>query len=154
MDNHFIAEGAVVIGDVTLGENTGIWYNATIRGDSESIQIGRNTNIQDNCVLHTGVGYPVTIGDNVSIGHGAIIHGCTIGDNTVIGMGAIIMNGAKIGKNCIIGAGSLVTEHTEIPENTVAFGNPVKNLRPITEDEIKHNLFNADLYVRQAAAMQ
>ena len=103
-DTAFIAPGAVVLGDVTIGENSGIWYNAVVRGDRDSIVIGRESNIQDNAVVHLGSGYPVEIGDHVTIGHGAIIHGCKIGDNTMIGMGAILMNGCKIGKNCIIGA--------------------------------------------------
>ena len=102
-DTAFIAPGAVVLGDVTIGENSGIWYNAVVRGDRDSIVIGRESNIQDNAVVHLGSGYPVEIGDHVTIGHGAIIHGCKIGDNTMIGMGAILMNGCKIGKNCIIG---------------------------------------------------
>ena len=98
-DTAFIAPGAVVLGDVTIGENSGIWYNAVVRGDRDSIVIGRESNIQDNAVVHLGSGYPVEIGDHVTIGHGAIIHGCKIGDNTMVGMGAILMNGCKIGKN-------------------------------------------------------
>ena len=115
-DTAFIAPGAVVLGDVTIGENSGIWYNAVVRGDRDSIVIGRESNIQDNAVVHLGSGYPVEIGDHVTIGHGAIVHGCKIGDNTMIGMGAILMNGCKIGKNCIIGAGALVTQNVEIPD--------------------------------------
>lgn len=149
-DRIFIAPGAVVIGDVTIGENVGIWYNATIRGDSSSIHIGKNSNIQDNCVLHTDRYHSVKIGENVTVGHGAIIHGCTIGDNSMIGMGSIIMNGASIGRNCIIGAGSLVTENTDIPDNSVAFGNPAKIRRPITKEELDHNLKNAELYAEEA----
>lgn len=147
----FIAPGAVVRGDVSIGENVGIWYNSTVRGDREPITIGCNSNIQDNCVLHTGTGYPISIGKNVSVGHGAIIHGCTIGDNTTIGMGAIVMNGAVIGQNCIIGAGSLVTEHTVISDNTVAFGSPAKIIRSTTDNEIAGNIKNAALYVEEAA---
>ena len=121
-DTAFIAPGAVVLGDVTIGENSGIWYNAVVRGDRDSIVIGRESNIQDNAVVHLGSGYPVEIGDHVTIGHGAIIHGCKIGDNTMIGMGAILMNGCKIGKNCIIGAGALVTQNVEIPDNSLVIG--------------------------------
>ena len=113
-DTVFIAPGAVVLGDVTIGKNSGIWYNAVVRGDRDSIVIGKESNIQDNAVVHLGSGYPVEIGDHVTIGHGAIVHGCKIGDNTMIGMGAILMNGCKIGKNCIIGAGALVTQNVEI----------------------------------------
>lgn len=149
-DKIFIAPGAVVLGDVTIEENVGIWYNATIRGDSSKIYIGKNSNIQDNCVLHTDKQHSVKIGENVTVGHGAIVHGCTIGDNSMIGMGSIIMNGASIGKNCIIGAGSLVTENTDIPDNSVAFGNPAKIRRSITKEELAHNLKNAELYVSEA----
>ena len=125
-DTAFIAPGAVVLGDVTIGENSGIWYNAVVRGDGDSIVIGKESNIQDNAVVHLGSGYPVEIGDHVTIGHGAIVHGCKIGDNTMIGMGAILMNGCKIGKNCIIGAGALVTQNVEIPDNSLVVGNPGK----------------------------
>jgi carbonic anhydrase/acetyltransferase-like protein (isoleucine patch superfamily) len=146
-DKIFIAQGAAVIGDVTINENVGIWYNATVRADSGSIFIGKNTNIQDNCVIHTAHGYSVHIGEGVTVGHSAIVHGCTVGDNTLIGMGSIIMNGAKIGSNCIIGAGSLVTEHTEIPDNSVVFGSPAKIKRAITPEEIVSNKKNAEVYV-------
>ena len=140
-DTAFIAPGAVVLGDVTIGEN---------RGDRDSIVIGRESNIQDNAVVHLGSGYPVKIGDHVTIGHGAIIHGCKIGDNTMIGMGAILMNGCKIGKNCIIGAGALVTQNVEIPDNSLVIGNPGKVKRAVTEEEIRWNLENARIYVEEA----
>ena len=142
-DTVFIAPGAVVLGDVTIGKNSGIWYNAVGRGDRDSIVIGKESNIQDNAVVHLGSGYPVEIGDHVTIGHGAIVHGCKIGDNTMIGMGAILMNGCKIGKNCIIGAGALVTQNVEIPDNSLVVGN--------TEEEIRWNLENARIYVEEAA---
>ena len=146
----FIAPGAVVLGNVTIGENSGIWYNAVVRGDRDSIVIGKESNIQDNAVVHLGSGYPVEIGNHVTIGHGAIIHGCKIGDNTMIGMGAILMNGCKIGKNCIIGAGALVTQNVEIPDNSLVIGNPGKVKRAVTEEEIRWNLENAQLYVEEA----
>ena len=149
-DTAFIAPGAVVLGDVTIGENSGIWYNAVVRGDRDSIVIGKESNIQDNAVVHLGSGYPVEIGDHVTIGHGAIVHGCKIGDNTMIGMGAILMNGCKIGKNCIIGAGALVTQNVEIPDNSLVVGNPGKVKRAVTEEEIRWNLENAQLYVEEA----
>ena len=128
MDNKkiFLAPGAHIVGNVSLGENVGIWYNAVVRADMESITIGNNTNIQDNCTLHTGNGFPIVVGEGVTIGHNAIVHGCHIGDNTVIGMGSILLNGAKVGRNCIIGAGALVTGKMEIPDNSMAFGNPAK----------------------------
>ena len=147
----FIAPGAVVLGDVTLEENVGIWYHTTVRGDSGSISIGRNTNIQDNCVVHTAAGYSVTIGENVTVGHSAIVHGCTVGDNALIGMGAILLNGCVIGRNCIVGAGALVTEHTVVPDNSLVLGSPARVMRTVTEEEIAKNLRNAELYVEEAA---
>ena len=131
-DTAFIAPGAVVLGDVTIGENSGIWYNAVVRGDRDSIVIGKESNIQDNAVVHLGSGYPVEIGDHVTIGHGAIVHGC------------------KIGKNCIIGAGALVTQNVEIPDNSLVIGNPGKVKRAVTEEEIRWNLKNAHIYVEEA----
>lgn len=143
----FIAPGAYVGGDVTLGNEIGIWYNAVIRGDSGSIEIGSHSNVQDNCTVHTDPGHKVTIGKGVSIGHNAVVHGCTIGDNTVIGMGSIILNGAVVGKNCIIGAGALVTGKTVIPDNSMAFGNPAKVVRQLTDAEVEANRHNAEHYV-------
>jgi carbonic anhydrase/acetyltransferase-like protein (isoleucine patch superfamily) len=149
-DTAFIAPGAVVLGDVTVGEDVGIWYNATVRGDRGSIVIGKGSNVQDNAVVHMDDNFPVTIGENVTIGHGAIVHGCTIGDNCLVGMGAIIMNGAHIGANCIVGAGALVTQGTEVPDNSLILGNPAKIKRPVTEEEIAASIRNARLYVEEA----
>ncbi len=146
----FIAPSAIVLGDVNIGKDVGIWYHATIRGDREPISIGKGSNIQDNSVVHVDAGYPVVIGENVTVGHGAILHGCNVGDNSLIGMGAIIMNGAKIGKNCIVGAGALVTQGTEVPDNSLILGNPAKVRRAVTEEEIASNLRNAALYVEEA----
>ena len=146
----FVAEGAKIIGNVTLQEGVGVWYNAVIRGDDHPIVIGKNTNIQDGAILHVGMGHSCIIGEGVSIGHGAIVHGCTIGDNTVIGMGAIVMNGAKVGSDCIVGAGAIVTEEMEIPDHTVAVGAPAKKMRPIKEEESEHNRWNATHYVKLA----
>ena len=146
----FIAPGAVVLGDVHLGEDVGIWYHATVRGDRSSITVGKGSNIQDNCVVHVEAEHPVVIGENVTIGHSAIVHGCTIGNNTLVGMGAILMNGCRIGKNCIIGAGAIVTEGKEIPDNSLVIGCPGKVLRQVTEEEIQKSLENARLYVEEA----
>ena len=143
----FIAPGAHVVGDVHLGENVGIWYNAVVRGDTNSITIGDNTNVQDNTTVHTDSDFPVHIGKCVTIGHNAIVHGCTIGDNTVIGMGSILLSGAVIGENCIIGAGSLITGKMRIPDNSIAFGNPAKVIRAVTTEEIRANQENATHYV-------
>lgn len=143
----FLAKGAHVTGQVSLGDQVGIWYNAVVRGDCDSIQIGNGSNVQDNVTIHTDIDYPVKIGEYVSIGHNAVVHGCTIGDNTVIGMGAILLNGAVIGKNCMIGAGALVTQGMHIPNNTIAFGNPAKCIRKMTPEEIAHNTRNAKHYI-------
>ena len=150
MQNVFIAPGAVVLGDVHLEENVNIWYNATVRGDREPIRIGKGSNIQDNCVVHVDEGFPVTIGEYVTVGHGAILHGCTVGDNSLIGMGAILMNGCRIGKNCIVAAGTLVTQGTEIPDGSLVMGNPGKLKRAVTEVEIENSIKNAQLYVEEA----
>ena len=124
--NAWVAPGACVVGNVTLGDESSVWYNAVIRGDMAPIVVGCGSNVQDGTVVHADAGFPCEIGNGTSIGHNAIIHGCTIGHNTVIGMGAIVMNGAKIGSDCIIGAGSLVTQGTFIPDGMLAFGSPAK----------------------------
>ena len=153
-NNNFIAPGAFVIGDVTLGENVGIWYNAVVRGDTNSIYIGNNTNVQDNATLHTDKDFKLHIGDGVTIGHNAVVHGCTVGDNTVIGMGSIILSGAVIGKNCIIGAGSLVTGKMNIPDGSLVMGSPAKIARPLTKREIETNRENAVHYVELMSEYQ
>lgn len=131
----FIADGAKVVGDVEIGNNSSIWYNAVVRADNHNIIIGKGTNIQDNAVLHVDKDDILKIGSNVTIGHSAIVHGCTIEDNCIIGMGSIIMNGSVIGKNCIIGAGALITERTVIPEGSIVIGSPGRVLRSVTSDE-------------------
>ena len=146
----YIAEGTVVKGNVKLGKDVSVWYHATIRGDSNSITIGDGTNIQDNAVIHVESTHPVVIGNDVTIGHSAVVHGCTIGHNSLIGMGAIILNGAVIGKDCIIGAGALVTQNTNIPDGSLAFGNPAKVIRQVTEEEKAANRANALKYVHEA----
>ena len=146
----FVAEGARIVGNVTIGKNCGVWFNAVIRGDDEPIVIGNNTNVQDNATLHTGVGYSLKVGNNVSIGHNAIVHGCTVGNDTLIGMGAIVMNGAKIGNNCVVGAGAVVTEGKDIPDGSLCMGIPAKVIREVTESDIAHTLKNANHYVSLA----
>lgn len=143
----FIAPGAFVTGNVCLGKNVGIWYNTVVRGDTNAIVIGDNTNVQDNSTIHTDADFQVHIGNGVTIGHNAIVHGCTVGDNTVIGMGSIVLSGAVIGKNCILGAGSLVTGKMRVPDNSLAFGNPAKIIRTVTDEEIASNRENAAHYV-------
>ncbi len=144
----FVAPGAAIAGDVTIGEQCSVWYNATIRADDEPIVIGQRTNVQDNAVLHVDFDYPLVIGDGVTIGHGAIVHGCTVGDNTLIGMGAIILNGAKIGNNCIIGAGALVTQNKEIPDGSLVMGTPGKIVRELDEKAIESIRVNGEAYLQ------
>ncbi len=125
----FVADNAVVIGDVTLGKGCSIWYNAVVRGDQNTIEIGEGTNIQDCAVIHVDYDNATKIGEDVSVGHGAVVHGCTIGDNVIIGMNSTILSGAKVGKGCIIGANALVTSQTDIPDNSLAVGIPAKVIK-------------------------
>lgn len=146
----FIADKAVVLGAVRVEEDSSIWFNCTVRGDRDAVRIGRRSNVQDNAVVHVDEGYPVHIGNDVTIGHGAILHGCTVEDNTLIGMGSIILNGAIIGKNCVLGAGALVTQNMIIPDNSLVIGCPGKIIRKVTEEEVQANLHNASEYVKEA----
>jgi len=146
----FLAPGAVVMGDVTVAEECSVFFGAVIRAEHDSITIGRGTNIQDNCVLHVDTGFPMTLGQGVTVGHGAILHGCTVGDNTLIGMGAIVLNGAVIGRNCLIGAGALVTQNTVIPDGSLAFGSPARVHRELTEEELAANARSSAGYVAEA----
>lgn len=133
----WVAPNAQVIGAVTVESGVGVWFGAVLRGDNEPIIIGEGSNIQENTVAHTDMGYPVTIGKNCTIGHSAIIHGCTIGDNSLIGMGATVLTGAVIGKNCLIGAGALVTEGKVIPDGSLVVGMPAKVIRSLDVDAIE-----------------
>ena len=141
-----LAEGARVSGDVTLGREVNIWYNAVLRGDDGAIVVGEGTNIQDCAVLHE----ETTVGRGCTIGHGAIVHGCTVGDNTLVGMGAIILNGARVGSNCIVGAGALVTGKMDAPDGMMILGSPAKAVRPLTEAEIESNRASAQGYLEAA----
>lgn len=140
----FVADNATVRGHVTAGKGSSIYFGAVIRSESDTTAIGEDTNIQDNCVLHTDKGFPITIG------HAAILHGCTIGDNTLIGMGAILLNGARVGRDCIVGAGALVPQGMEIPDGSLAFGSPAKVRRAMTAEEIESNRAAAAFYCREA----
>ena len=146
----FVAENATVRGRVTAGAGSSIYFGAVIRSEAEETVIGPDTNIQDNCVLHTDAGFPIHIGRGCTIGHGAILHGCTLGDNTLVGMGAIVLNGARIGRDCIIGAGALVPQGMDIPDGSLAFGSPAKVRRALTEEEIAANRAAAEFYCREA----
>lgn len=130
----WIAPNAQVMGRVRMETASSVWFGAVLRGDNEYITLGAGSNIQENCVCHTDMGFPLTIGAGCTIGHGAILHGCTIGDNSLIGMGATVLNGAKIGANCIIGAGALVTEGKEIPDNSLVVGMPAKVIKELGAD--------------------
>lgn len=146
----FIADGAHVLGKVEIGKNSSVWFNAVIRAELADVKIGESSNVQDNAVIHTSKNFGVTIGNNVTIGHGAIVHGCTVKDNVVIGMGAIVLNGAVIEENCIIGAGALVTQGKVIPAGSLVFGNPAKVVRILTDAEIQSVADNAALYIEEA----
>lgn len=148
-ESAFLAPDAVILGDVHIGEDCSIWFHAVIRAESEEIRIGEGGNIQDNAVVHVDQGHPVTIGNYVTVGHGAIIHGCCIGDNTLIGMGAILLNGASIGKNCIIGAGALVTQNTIVPDNSMVIGSPACVKRQVLDQEVENNKRNAETYIKE-----
>lgn len=145
-DSVIICPGAQVLGDVDLGEDVSVWHGAVIRGDIAPISIGKNSNVQDNCVIHCSDDLPVTIKDNVSIGHGAVIHGCTLEDNVLIGMNATVLNGAHINKNCIVGAGAVVSEGKEFPEGSLILGVPAKVVKELTPEQIDHIQENADKY--------
>jgi carbonic anhydrase/acetyltransferase-like protein (isoleucine patch superfamily) len=144
----WLAPTATVIGDVEIGEKSSVWFNTVIRGDVFKIKIGRETNIQDNCMLHaTYKKCGTTIGDRVTVGHQVILHGCEVKDGSLIGMGAIIMDNAVIGKNCLVGAGSLVTEESKFDDGMLIYGRPARAQRKLTESEIKHLSQSADNYM-------
>ena len=140
-----ILPGAAVVGDVTLGTGCSIWFNAVLRGDGKPIVLGRGCNVQDCCVLHSEK-HATVLGDWVSVGHGAVVHGAVVGDNTIVGMGATLLDFAKIGKNCMVGAGSVVTGRLDAPDGSLVLGNPARVVRPLTEDEITGLKKNAEHY--------
>lgn len=146
----FMGPGSAVVGDVEIGAGSSIWPNAVVRGDMASIKIGQNTNIQDNATLHVDPGHPLTIGDGVTVGHNAILHGCTIANNALIGMGAIVLDGARVGEFALIGAGALVPPGKEIPPRSLAVGSPCKVVRELTEEELSHLRRSATAYAEKA----
>ena len=146
----WVAPDANLIGKVTLGEGASVWFGCTLRGDNERISVGAGSNVQENCVLHTDMGYPLTIGPNCTIGHKAMLHGCTIGEQSLIGMGATVLNGAKIGKYCLIGACALITEGKEIPDGRLVMGSPGKVVRALDAAAIARLLGSAEHYQRNA----
>jgi carbonic anhydrase/acetyltransferase-like protein (isoleucine patch superfamily) len=147
----YIARGAVVLGDVTLGDNASVWYNAVLRGDINRIVVGAGSNIQDNAVLHLADDFPCILGQYVTVGHSAIVHACAIGDECLIGMGAVILDGAELGEQCLVGAKALVTQHTKIPAGSLVLGAPAKVVRPLTAKERSGLKYWAEKYVANAA---
>jgi carbonic anhydrase/acetyltransferase-like protein (isoleucine patch superfamily) len=147
----YIARGAVVLGDVTIGESSSVWYNAVVRGDINRIVVGHHTNVQDNAVLHLADDYPCLVGNYVTIGHSAIVHACTVGDETLVGMGAIILDGAMIGSQSLIGANSLVPQGLKIPEGSLVLGSPAKIIRALSPEERAGLKVWAQKYVENAA---
>ena len=146
----FVADNATVIGNVTLQEDASVWYGAVIRGDADAIFIGKGSNVQDCAVLHTDKGFALTLGEKVTVGHSAVVHGAQVGDNVIIGMHATLLNGCVIGKNSIIGAGALVREGQIIPDNSLVVGCPAKILREVSPEQIADNTWNADHYIELA----
>ena len=149
-DEWFIAENATVIGTVVMHNQSSVWFNSVVRGDSEIITIGERTNIQDSSVLHADAGIPLTLGKNVSVGHKAMLHGCTVGDGSLVGIGAIVMNNAVIGSGCLVGAGSLIPEGKNYPDGVLVLGTPGKIVRELNSEERAALLENADIYVRRS----
>ena len=133
----WIADSAQVIGDVELAEGVSIWFGAVLRGDNDLLRIGRGSNIQDASVLHSDVGKPLTVGEDVTVGHQVMLHGCTIGDGSLVGIGAVVLNGARIGRNCLVGAGALVTEGKEFADGSMIIGSPAKAVRPVTPEQLE-----------------
>lgn len=150
-DNVFVAAGARLIGDVRLGEGSSVWYNAVARGDSASITLGAGSNLQDNVSVHVDPGHPVVIGENVSVGHNAVVHGCRIGDGTLIGMGSVVLSGAVIGSGCLVAGGAVVLEGTIVPDGSLVAGVPAKVRRELTDDEKAGILRNAQVYRAHSA---
>ena len=153
-DNVWIAPNATVIGDIRLGRNASIWWNATLRGDNDPIMIGADTNIQDGSVLHTDEGVPMNIGANVTVGHLVMLHGCTIGDGSLIGIGSVILNRAIIGKGCIVGANTLIPEGKVFPDKVLIVGSPGKVVRELSDDDVARLKKSAEHYVDNAARYQ
>ncbi len=147
----FVADSADVIGSVILGDHASVWFNAVIRGDTDTITIGAGSNVQDNAVIHTDPGIQVEIGANVTIGHSAVVHGCTIGDYSLIGINAVILNGARVGRYCLIGANALVPEGMQIPDNSLVLGTPAKVVRQLSDDALAGLRHSAQVYQDKAA---
>ncbi|MBK9571400.1 MAG: gamma carbonic anhydrase family protein [Rhodoferax sp.] len=146
----WVADSAQVIGRVALAQDVSIWFGTVVRGDTEIIRIGRGSNIQDACVLHADMGKPLTVGEDVTVGHKVMLHGCTVGDGSLIGIGAVVLNGARIGKHCIVGAGSLVTEGKEFADGSMIMGSPAKVVRELSPEQKQGLVNSAQMYVLNA----
>ena len=146
-DDVFVAENAVIIGDVEIGPGSSVWFGAVIRGDNDSIRIGRNSNVQDNCTLHSDEGDPITIGDNVTIGHNAVVHGCTLDDNVLVGRNSTVLNGAHIRRNSLIGAGAMVKGNSDFPEGSMIVGAPAIVKSPVKQATVDLIADSAQEYV-------
>lgn len=159
--DHFIADGARVIGQVRLQSQSSVWFNCVLRGDSELIDVGEGSNVQDGSVLHADPGYPLTIGKNVTVGHKVMLHGCTIGDNSLVGIGSTILNGAVVSENCIVGANALITENKSFPAGSLIIGAPARVARELSDAEIasipeaaSHYIANAARFRRELASSE
>ena len=148
----WVAPGANVIGDVSLGDESSVWYGAVLRGDTEPIRIGARSNVQDGCILHADPGFPAIVGEGCVVGHNAVVHGCEIGDNCLVGMGATILNGAKIGEGSIVAAGAVVPEGREFPPHSLIVGIPAKRLGDVSEEQTADIARGAREYVERAKA--
>ncbi len=146
----WVADSAQVIGRVSLGEGASVWYGAVLRGDNEWITVGARSNVQEGSVLHTDIGSPLTLGDDVTVGHQVMLHGCTVGDCSLIGIQAVVLNGARIGRNCLVGAGAVVTQGKEFPDNSLILGSPAKLVRQLTEEQLAGLRLSATYYVENA----
>jgi carbonic anhydrase/acetyltransferase-like protein (isoleucine patch superfamily) len=146
----WVADSAQVMGNVVLLEEANVWFGSVLRGDTELLQVGRRTNIQDGSIVHADHGFPMVLGDDVSVGHQVMLHGCSVGDGSLIGIQSVILNGARIGRNCLVGAGSLVTEGKEFPDGSMIMGRPAKVVRPLTDEQIEGLKAIAVHYVENA----
>ena len=146
----WVADNAQIMGQVTLAENSSVWFGVVIRGDTSTITVGRGSNIQDNSVLHADNGIPLMIGENVTVGHQVMLHGCTVGNGSLIGIGAVVLNGARIGQHCLVGAGALVTEGKVFPDGSMIIGSPAKAVRQLSPEQIEGLKMSAEHYVSNA----
>lgn len=148
---YYVADTAVLIGRVRLKDDASVWYGSVLRGDNEWIELGEGSNVQENCALHTDMGFPLTIGPRCTVGHNVVLHGCTIAENSLIGMGAILLNGARIGRNCLVGAGALITEGKSFASGSLIVGSPARVVRQLTEEEKSALRLSAAHYAEKAA---